>query len=288
MLDGCQIFPAGDYYNRVVTTAPVDANSAAMIKATADAGDTGGLNMWHPSSLYLNIANSATPTLNVRPISGGHNPVIGNNSSQAIPWLSTFKIQSVSDKHSFTLNTSNCTEYETWDTSYTNGVLSAYSGLAMNLSQPMLPQESFAAVTAAGIPMLPGLVRPEEIVAGAIHHALYFDAVYGTLNQTRYVAPSFNADGVPYKGPASETANALPLGARLRLRSNFPMSELGPQAQVIARALQTYGALVADTGCCDALQYVLSPTYPGDPFNGSDLNTLSNIHISDFQVVDSP
>ncbi|MDE2573285.1 MAG: hypothetical protein KGM44_12300 [bacterium] len=282
MYAGCQVFPTTDYYNRVVTAAPVDPNSAAYIKATVDAGDTGGLNMWTPTAEYLNVATASTPLVPTRSTA---DPL-----PASIPWLSSFRIESVSDAHAFVLDTSHCILYETYNTSYSGGVLSAYSGGEWSLSQPMMQPIAGQGPTAAAIPMWPGLVRPEEIAAGVIAHALYFNAIYGTLSATVGMPPApLSGDAVPYKGPASEASTALPLGARLRLRADYPVSSLAPQAQIVARALQTYGAIVADTGCCDAVEYALSATYGApDPFSASDLATLNQIKITDFSVVDSP
>ncbi|MDE2573117.1 MAG: hypothetical protein KGM44_11455 [bacterium] len=276
---GCQIFPAGDYYNRVVTSAPVDPKSAAYIQATVDAGDTGGFNMWTPTAEYINLANSATPRVRTASKSGHVIP-------SPFPWAPGFQIQTVSDAHAFVLDTSSCTLYEAYNASYANGVLSAYSGEEFDLSKPMMQGETFGSVTAAGIPMFPGLIRPEEIQAGVIKHALYWGGVYGTLSQTAYVAPATNNDAVPYQGPAGETP--LPLGSRLRLRASFPVSGLAPQAQIVARAMQTYGIILADTGCCDAVESILPANPSSDPFNAGDLATLNSIHITDFAVVDSP
>ena len=126
---------------------------------------------------------------------------------------------------------------------------------------------------AAGLPILPGLVRYDEVAAGAILHALRF-----TTNQTRtsYIYPALHQAG------SSSSSSLPPMGLRVRLKASFDTSGLSPQARVIADALKRYGMILADNG---------SPWYisgTSDPrFDDTVLHELGAITGRDLEVVDT-
>ena len=89
------------------------------------------------------------------------------------------------------------------------------SGAIFNLLSDALRPASWTSADAAGLPIFAGLVRYEEILAGAIHHAIRF-----TVPQTQDA----------YVWPARHEASSLtgnqypPMGARFRLKSSFNIS----------------------------------------------------------------
>jgi hypothetical protein len=107
------------------------------------------------------------------------------------------------------------------------------------LNSNALRQDGWTSADAAGLPILPGLVRYDEVIAGEVRHALRF-----TARQTRG----------EYIWPARHEASSLsgtqypPLGQRFRLKANFNISGFSPEIQVILRALKTYGMFLADNG----------------------------------------
>src|SRR5689334_8158215 len=102
---------------------------------------------------------------------------------------------------------------------------------------------------AAGLPILPGLARPDEGLPvsqggqGIIRHALRFTLPNAViLNQ--YLFP-----GSHTANPGNNTrSNQPPMGARFRLKSSADISSMNPQAKVIAQAMKDYGLMVADNG----------------------------------------
>lgn len=153
----------------------------------------------------------------------------------------------------------------------------------------------YTSADAAGLAILPGLVRPDEGLPvsqggqGVINHAIRFTLQNAIiLDQFLY--------------PASHTANPgntnaaiqPPMGARFRLKSTFDVSTLNPQSRVIAQAMKDYGMIVADNGSnfffsgasssVDASNG-LTLTWDDDDIQDS-LRGLKSLHFSDFEVVD--
>src|SRR5512132_606120 len=102
-----------------------------------------------------------------------------------------------------------------------------------------LRPETWTSADAAGLPILPGLARYDEVAAGAITHALRF-----TAPQTRHA----------YIWPARHQASDLtgaqypPMGQRFRLKADYAIGGFSPEVQVILRAMKKYGLILADNG----------------------------------------
>jgi hypothetical protein len=149
----------------------------------------------------------------------------------------------------------------------------AGSGAVWNLRSNRLRPAGWTSADAAGLPILPGLARYDEVRRGQIDHALRF-----TARRTRraYVYPArhFASDLTDPDLPA--------MGQRLRLRRGFDISRFPGQARVVLRALRRYGLILADNG---------SPWYiSGAPHRGwdnDDLHSLHRVPGSAFEVVDS-
>jgi serine/threonine-protein kinase len=134
---------------------------------------------------------------------------------------------------------------------------------------------------AAGLPIAPLLFSADELAAGSIDHAIRFILPNARIRAGVFVHPASHA-GAP-SGPAT----TVPYGARLRLRADYPVARLPAGAQVVARALQRYGMLLADGGN-------VALTARDDRFTthkwsevGFDSHSLEAITAGDFEVVDS-
>jgi hypothetical protein len=147
----------------------------------------------------------------------------------------------------------------------------AGSGAVFDLQSNALRPAGWTSADAAGLPIFPGLVRYDEVAAGQIRHAIRF-----TVRRSRraYVHPARH-------WASSSTNDSLPpMGMRVRLKAGFDASSYPPQAQVILRAMKTYGMIVADNGS----DWFFSGT--SDPrWDDGQLNTLKQLHGSDFEVV---
>ncbi|HEY1656179.1 MAG TPA: hypothetical protein VGF86_13820 [Candidatus Tumulicola sp.] len=271
--DGCPVFPASDSaYNANIANAPVDSNSGSYIAGL------GSNASWSNDTIeYLNTANNSTPVLGVSSKEPWH-------SMPPEPWLSSFRIEQVSDAHSFVLQKDSCHIYELYETTYSNGKLSAYSGGDWNLTKPYVVRNpGSSGPNATGTSMFAGAVKYPELASGAVNHALLLIVPYDMLAQWQFVSPATSTDGIPYKGPGPM---AMPYGAKLRLRADFPITGFGTQAKAVVKALQTYGAIVSDTGCCYKLTY-MHDLASSDAFNFSDLNQIKP-RPSDWAVIHLP
>jgi hypothetical protein len=120
--------------------------------------------------------------------------------------------------------------------------------------------------------VLPGLVRYDEIAAGAINHALRFTIIN---SDNSYVWPARHKSGVSNNGLRPG------MGQYFRLKSSVDISGYSPQAKVIAQALKTYGMIVADNGAYNCLSMV-----PDARWNTGDLEDLYALTMNNFEAVD--
>ena len=180
---------------------------------------------------------------------------------------------STGDRHVIVVDRSTCRDYELF-AAYRHGggtSWSAGSGAMFDLTSNAMRPAGWTSADAAGLPILPGLVRYDEVASGRIDHPIRI-----TLRRTdaRYVWPARHQAGV-------SDATAAPMGAWLRLKPSVDPSRFGAQAQVVVRALQQYGAIVADNGS----SWYISGA-PDARWDDDDLHGLGGLHGSDFEFVD--
>jgi hypothetical protein len=171
------------------------------------------------------------------------------------------------DRHAVIVDSETCSLYELFAL-YPSW--SAGSGAIWDLTSNALRPRRWTSADAAGLPILPGLARYDEVAAGSRS---------GSPSIVR-AAPTSTR---PATSQARTPAKSLPpLGLRLRLRRNHPVAEFPPQAQVVLRALKRYGMIVADNG---SSWYVSGAPDPG--WDNDDLHTLGRVKGTDFRVVDT-
>ena len=179
---------------------------------------------------------------------------------------------STGDRHTIAIDTDNCILYELYAAYPQAASWQAGSGVIFNLQSDALRTASFTSADAAGLPIFPGLVRYDEIVAGAINHAIRF-----TVPKTQNT----------YVWPARHEASSLtgtqypPMGARFRLKASFNISTFSATNQIILRAMQQYGMMIADNGSSWYISGV-----PDSRWNNDDLHVLGTITGSNFEAVD--
>ena len=144
------------------------------------------------------------------------------------------------DRHTITVDSSTCKLYETFATRRSaTGAWLAGSGAVWDLNSYALRPNGWTSADAAGLPILPLLLRYEEVVRGNVDHAIRFTA---DLTATRYLWPARHHAG------ASTSANVPPLGARFRLKQNFPISGYRADTRAVLTAMKKYGLVLADNG----------------------------------------
>ena len=275
-LTACGIFGADSVYTRIVTNAAVDRDSSRYISSATNAGNAGGFWIASEPVETINLAGASTPTYRVR------QKVPYHSFAVPYPWQPDFRIEPLSDAHAIVVQTASCRLYETYNTSFAGGVLSAYSGASWDLRRPFAPlPPGTPSAMASGLSLYAGMVRWEEVASGSITHALNWAAPAGSVAQWSFVRPASDAEGIAFAG---RMGYQLPYGAHLRLRASFDTSRFGPQSAAIARAMKTYGVYLADTARENEL-YNAFALDGSNRWDSRDLAALGKIHISDFEVL---
>lgn len=274
-LQGRRIFPANDAWNTAIDTAPVDANSANLIASI-------GLNTGLHPDFGANLDGSPFGIPYVL-VSGTQAPVnvtfdyADESDPGPYPIPRSAPIEggagSSGDRHVIVIDRDHWKLYETWS-SYpqSNGSWQAGSGAIFDMTNGTTRPAGWTSADAAGLPILPGLVRYDEVSRGAINHALRF-----TVSRSRhgYVAPA------RHFASSSTDVNLPPMGMRVRLKASFDISGFPASAQVVLTALKKYGMIVADNGS----NWFISGA-PDARWNDDELNTLKTVKGSNFEVVE--
>ena len=177
------------------------------------------------------------------------------------------------DRHVITVDKSNCRLYETWNTKLRHGHWSAGSGAVWNLRSNALRKDGWTSADAAGLPILPGLLRWSEVKAGKVDHAIRFTT---DVTDKRYVWPARHAAG------SVNNRNYPPMGARFRLKASFDESGYSSKARVVLNAMKHYGLILADNGSPWYFQGDASRGWPGGL-----ISELKQIPAKAFEAVDS-
>ena len=264
----CPVFPAGNVWNQDISALPVASNSDTLIaKIGLDTGLHPDFGSYRGYGIPYNTVPGTQRKLTVRFDYSSQSDHVG------YPIPSRPRIEAGSDHHMLIVDSGSCKLYEMWNVRHTRRGWRAGSGAVWKMTSNALRPDGWTSADAAGLPILPGLVRYREVAAGVIDHALRF-----TAPQTR------NAHIYPARHDAGSGSSASlpPMGLRVRLKASFDLSQLSPQARVVAVALQHYGMILADNG---------SPWYvsgvSNKRFNDDDLRTLNRITGRDLEVVDT-
>jgi hypothetical protein len=274
---GCAVFPVDNIWNVPVDHLPVDANSDAYITTIgADVGvhpDFGTVWAGAPIGIPWAAVPGSQPEVPVTFTYAGESdpgpyPIPPDAPIEGGP-------ASTGDRHVLVLERTSCTLYELFYAFPQDGGSwwTAGSGAVFDLDSHGLRPETWTSADAAGLPILPGLVRYDEVVGGQIRHAIRF-----TAPQTRRA----------YVWPARHYASSLtgseypPMGQRFRLRAEFDVSGFSPPVQTILRALKKYGMMLADNGSAWYLSGAPDVRWDDEMLVGE----LRLIKGSDFEAVD--
>ena len=276
-LAGCPVFPPDNVWNVTVDQLPVHANSSAYVTtigASKIVHPDFGSGTWNgaPMGIPFVIVSGDQPKVNITfEYSDESDP-----GPYPIPPDAPIEggSQSTGDRHVLVLDRDNCMLYETFSTyPQPNGSWTAGSGAIFNLRSNALRPSGWTSADAAGLPILPGLVRYEEVASGEIRHAIRF-----TAPQTRKA----------FVWPARHYASSLtglnypPMGQRFRLKANFDISRFSLEVQVILRALKRYGMILADNGSSWYISGAPDPGWNNDVL----VSELGQVKGSDFEAVD--
>jgi hypothetical protein len=271
-------FPVDNIWNRNVRSLPVHPKSAGYINAigaTAPLHPDFAAGQWNggPIGIPVDVVLSTQPFV---PINLGLWRSVSDPGPYPIPANAHIEGGSTTsgDRHVIVVQSGTCMEYELYHAQpQSNGSWNADTAAKWSLTSNALRPAGWSSADAAGLPILPGLVRYDEVASGVIRHAIRFTTA--TI-APGYVWPARHSDG------SSSDPNALPMGTRLRLKASVNISGFDAKTQVILRALQDYGMILADSG--DRLNISGSPDSRWDD---NLLNAMGALHASDFEAVDT-
>jgi hypothetical protein len=268
---GCSLFPADNFWNAPVDELPVHPLSAAWIDSI---GRSTGFHMdfgageWDggPIGIPYNLADAPTPRFRF----DFYYPDESDPGPYPIPQDPLTEWGS--DHHILVVDTSSCYLYEIYDASLSGGTWSGGSGAAWDLRSNVLRPAGWTSADAAGLPILPGLVRYDEVASGEIAHALRFTAA----STNGHIWPARHLTS------AEDDPNTPPLGARFRLKASYDISTFPRELLVILRAMQVYGIVLADNG---SDWYVTGD--PDERWDNDMLHLLDVLTGDDFEAVDT-
>ncbi len=266
---GCPVFPADNIWNRSVAGLAIDARSSDYIDSIGsesplhpDFGPGGGI----PYA----ISDGAEPPAF---LSLGDGASESDQGVYRIPENAPVEAEGAGDAHVLVLNRRECVLYELFASVHQGPrEWSAGSAAIFDLRSNRLRPEGWTSADAAGLPILPGLVRYDEVAAGSIRHAVRFTARH---TRRAYIWPArhFASRSTDPKLPA--------MGQRFRLRASYSLDGFSPQARVILAALKEYGMMLSDNGG----DWFLTGA-PDSRWTSSLRAELGRVHGSDFEAVD--
>lgn len=273
----CRLFPRKNYWNTRIDKLPLHRRSKAW---TGAIGDSGSL---HPDFGPSFGEQSEPYGIPLTVVDGSHARVpvsfyYDDESDRVRYPLGTGTrieggLESDGDRHAIVVDRDSCTLFETYDTRPAGGAWEAGSGAVWSLRSNTLRPEGWTSADAAGLPILPGLLRYEEVASGSVRHAIRFTA---PRTRKQYIWPARHF-------ASSDTSSALPpMGARFRLARNFSLQGWSPQARIVLRAMKRYGLVLADNGSPWYFQGTADSRWPIDL-----VDELKAIPASAFEAVRS-
>ncbi len=274
----CDAFPDDSWWHADISKLPVHARSAQwlshmspQVRLHPDFGPSFGA-IPVPYGIPITVVEGSHPRVPVRFSYASESdrvryPLGDDSKVEGGQWRT-------GDRHVIIVRKDNCQLYETFATSRSNGEWHAGSGATWNLNSNDLRPLGWTSADAAGLPILPGLLRLEEVKAGNVDHAIRFTT---NITDRRFLWPARHQAG------AVNDRNYPPMGARFRLKASYQIApSLRSDTKAVLRAMKTYGLVLADNG---------SPWYfqgtSEDGWPNAMLDQLKQVPASAFEAVDT-
>jgi hypothetical protein len=286
---GCRIFPNDNPWNTDITAVPVDTNATAALSASMN--PTRGL---HPDwgtfgdeyGIPITTGKEGAPqklsfNTNYGPKESDKLACASGGGDFCYPVPLDAKIEGGTqakpgeDRHVLFVDTTSapdhCVLYELYNAQNPSGGWTVGSAAIWKLDSNALRTEGWTSADAAGLPVLAGLVRKDEVDRGEIDHALRF-----TMNSTQngFIHPATHAAG------KSDTS-LPPMGLRVRLKASFDESKTTGPALVIVKAMKRFGMILADNGSDWYVSGETNDSWDMDALNGQ----LGKVKGGDFEIV---
>ena len=264
---GCSVLPADNPFNRDVSALPVDPRSDDYIRSI------GADRFLHPD--FGGGGQYGIP-FEVVPADQRRVPITftayGDESDPGpYPIPPDARVEGGSDRHVLVVQQGECKLYELYVAQRSGDGWSADSAAVFDLRSNAVRPKGWTSADAAGLPILPGLARYDEVAAGAIAHALRF-----TVQRTQrgFIFPA------RHFASSSDDPSLPPMGLRLRLKASYDVTRFRGQSRVILEGLKRYGMIVADNGSDWFVTGAADPRWDDE-----DLNQLKTVPGSAFEAV---
>ena len=270
---GCTLFPADDVWHADVRTLPVNPRSADWIASMGgptrllhpDFGpnDAGGQPYGIPYSVVAGSAQKVAVSFDYA----------DESDPGPYPFGPSTPVEQGSDAHALVVDRDACKLYELYAANWNGGHPTAGSGAIWDLRSNALRPKGWTSADAAGLPILPGLLRRDEVAAGEVDHAIRLTAA---RTDRSFLWPARHQAG------SASDPTLPPMGAWFRLKASFDISRFRPDTQVVLRAMQRHGLIVADNG---SNWYFTGTSEPG--WDNALLDQLKTIPAGAFEAVDA-
>ncbi|HVF05111.1 MAG TPA: hypothetical protein VNA20_09740 [Frankiaceae bacterium] len=269
----CPVFPRDNVWRADVSKLPVHPRSAAWL-----ASSSASTRRLHPD--LGSSGDPATPYgIPVHVVSSSHEKVpvefeyADESDPGPYPLGDDTPIEGGSDRHTVVVDRDTCTLYETWATERTSSGWTAGSGAIWKLTSNAQRPDGWTSADAAGLPILPGLLRIDEVRAGVVDHAIRFTVA---RTDRSYVWPARHQAG------AANDPNLPPMGARFRLKASYDISRFGADTRVVLTAMKKHGLMLADNGSDWYFTGAASNEWP-DTF----ISEMKSVPAGAFEAVDA-
>ena len=273
----CRVFPADNYWHADVSSLPVHRRSKQWIS-----------HMSPTSRLHPDFG----PSYGAQPVPYGIPYTVVAHSHQRVHVHFTYadesddvgyplgpdsKIEGGSgadgDRHVLLVDRGTCRLYELYNVHHRDGRWTAGSGATWSLNSNKLRPAGWTSADAAGLSILAGLLRLDEVEAGRVNHAIRFTT---NITDRRYIWPARHQAG------SVDDHTYPPMGARFRLKHSFDISSYRADTRVVLRAMKRYGLVLADNGSPWYFQGTSEKGWPSGL-----LDELKTIPASAFVAVDT-
>jgi hypothetical protein len=281
-LEDLAIFPSDNPINQNISQTPVDNRSDAIIAliGTPNLKPDFGSGLWEGSPIGIPFILVCSTQAKI-PVLFRGNDYDNNYGSQSdpgpypIPLTAPIEGNGSGDSHVLAVDIDNKILYEMYNSSVGPGGWEASGGAVWDLKINDTRPLGWTSADAAGMPILPLLIRYEEAAKGTIDHAIRF-----TLSKSKVMRGyTFPASHL-VSGTNTNADAPTPMGLRLRLKAGYDISGFSEINKTILNAMKNYGLILTDIGS----DFYITGA-PDDRWDNDDLGQLKTVKATDFEVV---
>jgi hypothetical protein len=242
----CEIFPADNVWHLNVSKLPVSRRSDEWKRAMHARRTSLHPDFGPPSyGIPFDVVDASHADVSVA------FTYADESDPGPYPFGSDTHIEGGSDRHALMLDRDTCTLYELYDAHWNGGSPTAGSGAVFDLASDALRPAGWTSADAAGLPIMAGLLRFDEVASGEVDHAI---RVTASCTHDAYIWPARHEAGTTHR-------RCPPMGARFRLKAGFDARGFSPAARVVITAMKRYGLIVADNGSDWYFQGAVDPRW---------------------------